>query len=87
MKGVYGHEDCVNDIAEIKFDRPIAIKVYDNKLFSTVHQDEAMLKIFGHKIYLQSHVHFHRHFLADFFVEFKHFCFVLSKASTHGLVF
>jgi E3 ubiquitin-protein ligase MYCBP2 len=27
VKGVYGHEDCVNDIAEIKFDRPIAIKV------------------------------------------------------------
>ncbi|XP_062580615.1 E3 ubiquitin-protein ligase MYCBP2-like [Saccostrea cucullata] len=26
VKGVYGHEDCVNDIAEIKFDRPIAIK-------------------------------------------------------------
>ena len=30
VKGVYGHEDCVNDIAEIKFDRPIAIKVNDN---------------------------------------------------------
>lgn len=53
VKGVYGHEDCVNDIAEIKFDRPIAIKVNDNELFSTditslVHQDEVMLKIFGH---------------------------------------
>lgn len=27
VKGAYGHDDCVNDIAEIKFERPIAIKV------------------------------------------------------------
>ena len=27
VKGSYGQEDCVNDIAEIKFDRPIPIKV------------------------------------------------------------
>lgn len=26
VKGAYGHDDCVNDIAEIKFERPIAIK-------------------------------------------------------------
>lgn len=29
VKGCYGPEDCVNDIAEIKFDRPVSIKVSD----------------------------------------------------------
>ena len=27
LLGTYGPEDCVNDIAEIKFDRPVSIKV------------------------------------------------------------
>jgi len=27
VKAFYGPEDCVNDIAEIKFDRPVPIKV------------------------------------------------------------
>jgi len=27
VKAFYGCEDCVNDIAEIKFDRPVPIKV------------------------------------------------------------
>ena len=27
LKGSYGPEDCINDIAEIKFDIPIPIKV------------------------------------------------------------
>lgn len=27
VKGTYGPDDCVNDIAEIKFDRPVPIKV------------------------------------------------------------
>ena len=27
VKGNFGPEDCVNDIAEIKFDRPVPIKV------------------------------------------------------------
>ena len=27
VKGSYGQDDCVNEIAEIKFDRPIPIKV------------------------------------------------------------
>jgi len=27
VKAFYGPDDCVNDIAEIKFDRPVPIKV------------------------------------------------------------
>ena len=27
VKGVYGPDECVNDIAEIKFDKPVPIKV------------------------------------------------------------
>ena len=27
VKGVYGPDDCANDIAEIKFDKPVPIKV------------------------------------------------------------
>lgn len=27
VKGNFGPEDCVNDIAEVKFDRPVPIKV------------------------------------------------------------
>lgn len=27
VRGAYSPEDCVNDIAEIKFDRPVPIKV------------------------------------------------------------
>ena len=26
-KGTYGPEDCINDLVEIKFDRPVPIKV------------------------------------------------------------
>ena len=27
VKGIYGPDDCVNDIAELKFDKPVPIKV------------------------------------------------------------
>jgi len=27
VKAFYGPEDCINDIAEVKFDRPVPIKV------------------------------------------------------------
>lgn len=27
VRGTYGPEDCVNDVAEIKFDRPVLVKV------------------------------------------------------------
>lgn len=27
VKGAYSAEDCTNDVAEIKFDRPVPIKV------------------------------------------------------------
>jgi len=27
VKGTYGSEDCSNDVAEIKFDKPVTIKV------------------------------------------------------------
>ncbi len=27
VRGSYGSDDCVNEVAEIKFDRPVAIKV------------------------------------------------------------
>ncbi len=32
VRGAYTPEDCVNDIAEIKFDRPVPIKVCSNRI-------------------------------------------------------
>ena len=36
VKGTYGTDDCVNDIAEIKFDRPVPVKVNIINLISLV---------------------------------------------------
>ena len=36
VKGTYGTDDCVNDIAEIKFDRPVPVKVNIINLISRV---------------------------------------------------
>jgi len=36
VKAFYGPEDCVSDIAEVKFDRPVPIKVSPAVLLFTV---------------------------------------------------
>ena len=43
VKGTYGPEDCVNDIAEIKFDKPIPIKV---NIF--LYNAKCILLVFAH---------------------------------------